>query len=128
MRNLISLSKEFEQAIMKDKEITAVLIFGSYARGEKYKDIDLCVILDKKYPNLKMSKKRVALLKYLSKDIDLHIFQQLPVYIRIRVIKDGKISLCKNEDSLYKIAFDTIKEFGLFENFYNAYLENVKNG
>lgn len=32
----------------KDKNILAVIAFGSFARGEKYRDIDVCIVLNKK--------------------------------------------------------------------------------
>ena len=96
--------------------------------GEKYRDIDICVVLDKKYSNLEMSRKRVKYLSLLSNKYDLHIFQQLPIYIKIRVLKDGKVLFCRNEDRLYEIAIFTMKEFGSFEKIYNMYLDKVKNG
>ncbi len=111
----------------KDKKVMAVALFGSslYRKG---RDIDLCLFLDKKYTNLEMSKKRLDYLKEVSDKIDIQIFQQLPIYIRIRIIKECKILLEKNSDFLYGIAFDTIKEFKLYEKLYFMYLEEVKNG
>ncbi|MBI2652452.1 nucleotidyltransferase domain-containing protein, partial [Candidatus Woesearchaeota archaeon] len=36
--------------IKKDKEVIAIILFGSYARKKEYAgDIDLCIMLDKKY-------------------------------------------------------------------------------
>ena len=69
-------------------------------------------------------------LKYLSDflDLDISIFQQLPIYIRKRVIKEGKILLMKDFDELYDIVIDTIKEFDDFKKIYKMYLEGVMNG
>ncbi len=108
----------------KDKHAIAVALFGSSVNG-KGRDIDICIFLDKKYSNLEMSRKRLG---YLDGDIDVQIFQQLPVYIRSDIIKKGKILFCKNTDLLYGFAFDTIKEFGFFKKLYDMYLEEVKNG
>ncbi|MBI2629629.1 nucleotidyltransferase domain-containing protein [Candidatus Pacearchaeota archaeon] len=121
IKNVIELAE-------KDEKIMAVFLFGSAARGEQYRDIDLCLVLDKKYSNLEMSKKRLEYLSIAKDKVDIQIFQQLPVYIRIRVIKEGKILLCKNEDNLYELAFENIKEFGFYEKLYNLYLERVENG
>ena len=124
--------KEIKQKICnivkKDKEVIAILLYGSYARKENYRDIDICLVLDKKYPNLYMSKKRLYYLKKLPNIIDLQIFQQLPVYIRIRILKEDKIVLSKNTERLYEIAFETLKEFNSYEKLYNMYLGNVENG
>ena len=46
------LSKIIEKA-KKDKDILAVSVFGSFARGEKYNDIDICLFLKEKKTNLK---------------------------------------------------------------------------
>lgn len=118
------IKKEFAQ----DKQIIAVLLFGSAARGEPHRDIDLCIVLDKKYSNLEMSNKRIHYSGSLPDKFDVHIFQQLPLYIRQRILKDGKVLLCKNEMLLYNLASQTIKEFNLYEKGYNLYLEKVLNG
>ena len=45
--NVNILNEKFKRAIMKDKKIVAVLVFGSYAKGEETNksDIDLLVVL-----------------------------------------------------------------------------------
>jgi len=107
----------------KRQKILAVIIFGSYARKEKYSDIDICIVLDDINP-AQYSKKR---LDYLAKfpALDIHIFQQLPIYIKIRVLKEGKVIHCKNDDKLYDIAIRTMKMFELYKPIYNTYLEGV---
>ena len=45
----------------KDKQVIAVALFGSSLNG-KGRDIDICIILDRKYSNLEMSKKRLYFL------------------------------------------------------------------
>lgn len=124
--NLLNL--EAINKIKKDKEVIAVLLFGSFARGEQNKDIDICLILDKKYDAPYMFQKRLDYIKLLSEKYDVQVFQQLPLYIRIRILKDGKTIMCKDEELLYEIAFLTIKEFESFEKAYNMYLDKVKNG
>lgn len=121
-----NIKKIIEKA-KKDNEIAAVALFGSSLKG-KGRDIDICIFLDKKYSNIQMSKKQLGFLKELDQNIDIQIFQQLPIYIRARIIGGCKILLDKNSDLLYNIAFDTIKEFGFFKKTYENYLREVKNG
>lgn len=128
MDNESILSKRFSSLIKKDKEIIAVLLFGSFARKEPYRDIDICIVLDKKYKNLEMSRKALQYASLLPGKFDISIFQQLPLYIRIRVLKEGMAIFCRDESLLYNLAYSTIKEFNLFEKHYNAYLERVRNG
>jgi len=116
----------------QDKDIIAVLLFGSTAREEQHpkSDIDICLVLipqKKPYNNLYMSHKR---LKYLSQsDMDIQIYQQMPLYIKTRILKEGKILFVKNENLLYDIAIKTVKEFEDFKHIYNSYLEEVaRNG
>jgi len=109
-----------------DKKVIAVALYGSSLNGNGH-DIDICIFLDKKYSNLEMSQKRLEFLKSFD-SFDIQIFQQLPIYIRNRILKEGKILFCKNLDLLYEIYFATIKEFNFFEKLYNMYLEEVKHG
>ncbi len=110
----------------RDKDVLAVIIFGSYARGEKHRDIDVCIVLKKELSNYLMSKKR---LDYSSvSGLDIHIFQQLPLYIRVRVLKEGRVLLCKDIDMLYDLASLTVREFAYFRPRYKEYLKAVKHG
>jgi len=110
----------------KDKEILAVIVFGSYARGERHRDVDVCLVLNKMLENGAMSMKR---LEYVSEfGLDIHVFQQIPLYIRVRVLKEGKILFCRDIDALYDMAIGTAKEFGYFKPIYESYLEAVKHG
>lgn len=118
--------KELIQMAKGDKEILAVIIFGSFARREKFEDIDICLVLDKKYDSLKMSRKALKL--SVSKNFDVHVFQQLPLYLKPRILREGKIIFCRNRDALYDIAFLAIKEFEDFKPIYQAHMEAVMNG
>ena len=57
----------------------------------------------------------------------LQIFQQLPMYIRTRVLK-GKVIFCRDEKVLYEVAIQTIKEFEDYEKIYDEYLQDVARG
>jgi len=121
IENILNKSK-------KDKDILAVALFGSYARGEPYRDIDICIFLKKKLSNLEMSNKRIKLLSIVNNKLDIQIFQQLPLYIRTRILKEGKIILSKNLNNLYELAFLTIKEFDSYKQLYYMCLKEVENG
>ncbi len=108
----------------KDKNILAVIVFGSFARKEKYRDIDVCLVLNKKMEKIEMSKTRLNYIKDFP-SFDTQIFQQLPLYIRIRILKEGKILFCNNMNLLYDMAFATIREFGDYKHIYDSYLEGV---
>jgi len=110
----------------KDLEILAVILFGSHSRGEAEgtSDLDVCLVLpNKRYDPLYLSGKKLEYLKM--GPIDAHVFQQLPLYVRRRVIKEGRVLFVRDEDSLYEIAFRTAQAFEDFKGRYYYYLEQV---
>lgn len=117
--------KKISEKARNDGDVLAVMLFGSYARNEKFSDIDVCVVLKQgKFDRLFLSKKR---LEYLTAfpNMDIQIFQQLPLYIKMRVLKEGKTIFCRNEDLLYDLSFSTIRQFEYFKPRYLSYLEGV---
>lgn len=118
-----SLMQELKAEIRKDKQAIVAFLFGSKARGEKGRDVDICLVLDRKYSVLEMSRKRAS---YSALPADIHVYQQLPLYIRQRILKEGKIIYCANEELLYDIAFLTIKEFDTYEKAYTTYLDAME--
>ena len=107
-----------------DEAVLAVMLFGSEARGEATaaSDVDVCLVLQPRAAEQRAEKR----LEYLGEfDLDLHVFQALPLPIRRRVLKEGRILLSKDEDALYDLALRTAKEFDDFRHIYQAYLEAV---
>jgi predicted nucleotidyltransferase len=85
-----------------DPEILAVILFGSSVRDEMTatSDIDICLVLHLgESARLALSRKR---LENAESDIDVQIFQFLPIYIRRRVLKEGKVLFCRDEEELYE--------------------------
>ena len=125
MKKIEDLLKKLIALVENDKDILAILIYGSYARGEKYRDIDVCLVQDEKSA-ANAFEKRLEYSRY--ENLDVNIFQSLPLYIRIRILKEGTIKHCKDENALYDIAIKTVKEFELFQPKYQLYLEGVASG
>ena len=126
---MTNVDKQLERLLsqaQKDSEILAVLLFGSTARdeGTAASDVDVCLLLQpRKYDSLTLSQKNLAYLQ--GNDLDVHIFQQLPLYIRQRVLKEGKVLFARDLDTLYALAFRTAQEFEDFKPIYRAYLAEV---
>ena len=130
------VTKEPEKDLMallersrRDPRVLAVILFGSRARGESDpgSDVDVCLVLEPRaYDDLTLSRIKLDYLKDF--DLDVHVFQQLPLYIRRRVLKEGKVLFCRDEDKLYDLAFRTIQEFEDFKHIYRDYLEEVARG
>ncbi len=107
-----------------DQRVLAVIVFGSFVRGEKHRDVDVCVVL---VPGLQDANVW-EILPERPADIDLSIFSDLPLYVRSRVVKEGEILLNKDYNLLFDIYRQTIKDFVLFEPHYKMFLEAVKSG
>jgi predicted nucleotidyltransferase len=112
----------------QDVDVLAVLLFGSVARGEQTagSNLDVCLVLVPRstpYERAFLSHKRLEYLTYFN--LDVHIFQALPLYIRSRVLKEGQVLFVRDEDLLYAIAFRTAQAFEDFKPIYYRYLEQV---
>lgn len=123
---------EIERLLIKarqDTDVLAVLLFGSAARRQEktpLSDVDICLVLvqqTKPYERTPLSRKRLEYLMHF--DLDVHVFQQLPLYIRRRVLKEGRVLFVRDEDLLYELAFRTAQAFEDFKHIYYGYLEQV---
>ena len=112
-----------------DPEVLAVLLFGSAARGEEgpASDVDVCLVLEARaYSRREMAEKRLSYLGDV--DLDVQVLQALPLHIRRRVLKEGSVLFCRNEDALYEVAFATVRAFERFKRVHESYLNEVARG
>lgn len=113
----------------QDPEVLGVILFGSQARRDAgpRSDIDVCLVLEPGVPSgLSASRKRV---EYpAGRDLDLTIFQQLPLYLRGRILKEGLVVFVRDEDRLYGLAVRTARAFEGFYHHYRRYLDTVARG
>jgi predicted nucleotidyltransferase len=100
--------KKIVEELKKIKAVKCVYLFGSYAVRKQlpFSDIDICVIADK------ISKKEEGkILSLASKKVQISLFNELPIYIKFKVLKEGKLLFNKDEEFLHKIVFSTVKEY-----------------
>ena len=114
--------------VRQDEDVLAVFLFGSVARKEQtpLSDMDICLVLmpqSTPFEPLALSRKRLDYLKHTL--LDIQIFQQLPLYVRRRVLKEGQVLFVRNETLLYELAFRTAQAFEDFKGIYASYLEEV---
>jgi predicted nucleotidyltransferase len=114
--------------VKQDGEVLAVIIFGSAARDEQapFSDVDICLVMmppPKPSGLAGLSYKRLEYMK--DNSFDVRIFQQLPLYIRVRVLREGRILFVRDENQLYELAFRTAQAFEDFKHIYYGYLEEV---
>ena len=76
--------------------------------------------------SLEMSRVRLA---YLAEGAgDIVIFQQLPLHMKSRVLKEGRVLFVRDEDALYGVAIRAARAFEGFRHRYRAYLDEVARG
>lgn len=111
------ISKE----IAKNKNVKAVYLFGSYATGniKPLSDIDLCVI-----GNLK-ERDKIKISGYSSDNLDVSFFDELPIYIKFRVFRDGKPLLIKDENYLNLVKKITLNQYRDFKPIINKRIKEV---
>lgn len=133
------LEKILSQA-KSDEDILAVILYGSRVNDSREEtqdsDLDICLVLKEK-GGAKNRKKEGTFfshkrLDYLSEidpaGIDIQIFQQLPIYIRKRILEEGSVRYRRDRERLYELAYRTIQEYQDFEPRLREYLKGVKNG
>jgi predicted nucleotidyltransferase len=102
-------------------KIEFIILYGSslglYHLNDS--DIDICLYIDDEKKNLSII--RLELLKKFNEKFDIQMFQLLPLYVQIEVLK-GKVLYVKDEDRIYEIANETIDEY---EEFYPFYLDYI---
>jgi len=122
VKHLVSLARD-------DRRVLAVLLFGSRARGDATaaSDVDLCLVLDRRHGDPRSPSE--MRLEYLTQsDLDVQVFQELPLFLRCRVLKEGEILFCRDEEKLYDVAFETARRFEDFRHIHDEYLEAVAGG
>ena len=122
----MSKLKSIVEKARKDGDVLAVIVYGSFARGEQYRDLDACVVLKpKSYGRLSLSQKKLRYLSAAPHGVDVKILQQLPAYIQKRVFAEGKVVYAKDRKVLFDVAVDTHRMFEDYKPIYEEYLKGV---
>ena len=103
--------QKIAKKMSKIKGVDAVFLFGSYATGKNnaLSDIDLCVFG-------KLSEKaKEEVLRFSSEKLDISLFDELPIWIKTRVFRDGKPLINKNEKKIREMVFRTMHEWEDFK-------------
>ena len=110
-----------------DKKIKFIVLFGSHANGyaNSKSDIDLAIYYDSDKKS--RAKFRIKVLGKLTDSYDIQIFQDLPLYVRIEVLK-GKVLYNNIYQDTFDIYMDTINEYERFKPRLDMYYKAVEAG
>lgn len=94
--------------LQKYPKVQAIYLFGSHARKDAgpLSDIDICVIAFGVSEKMKYD-----ILGHASDKVDLVLFEDLPLTIRVRVFKEGRVLFVRNKRLLDDLMWRTMKEF-----------------
>jgi len=97
---LTNLKKDLEEI---KNNVFAILIYGSYAVGDfnTRSDVDACVVLknnDKE--EIKNIYRKILRISSKNEKYDIRIFEQMPLFMKNQVIKNGKIIHVKDKAGL----------------------------
>lgn len=120
------MDKEIKLFMKKLKEmpdfdrVKFVILFGSKAEGRARKDSDYDLAVY--YEGNKAERFTFRLKASEDEKFDVHIFQDLPLYVRKEVLK-GKILYAEDLSFVYDVAYETIKAFEDFKKYYYDYIK-----
>ena len=102
-------------ALPGSENVEFIFLYGSAAIGKSHagSDIDLCIYYsgtDQEAYKFLLS----AMSTVDSNILDIKLFRQLPLYIRIDVLK-GRLLYSRDNPKVYEIAYDTLREYDEFE-------------
>lgn len=116
-RTMVDLAEV--EAVLQAGGAYAAIVYGSYARGEDYNDVDVAVFTDGGLDGA---------IRELPTQVDLHRFQDLPMYVRHRVLAEGERLFCTDEDRFYDTVLSFVRAYEDYRPLYEEYLEGVKAG
>jgi hypothetical protein len=114
-------SKQIEQRLAKyasDKGISALYLFGSSAIGKRtaLSDIDIAILLPEDFPKERYFDKQLEMIAELMEllhedDIDLIVLNEAPPLLKHRVITQGKMVFCRDEQLRNRFEAKAILEY-----------------
>lgn len=106
------------EKLSKNKKVEAIILFGSYAREEEnsLSDIDVCVV------GRNLSREDITSCSDL---LDISLFERLPLAVKFRALKEGKVLFERNEGFIDMLKVETAKRYLDFKFVINKYCEEV---
>jgi predicted nucleotidyltransferase len=138
-RNLINLiENDLIFVFKKDKNIVAVYLFGSYAKGtvSYLSDVDLGILFEDKFTYKELINKYNFYFHQISNilktnEVDLIILNEAQPSFAYEIIKEGKLLYCNDEEKLKIFIEKTVKEYldtsSIREEYYFHLRERIRN-
>jgi len=112
---LVGCALERLKTVEGFERVRFIILYGSVAEGRarESSDVDLCIYFDGDREEGERFR-FFALSELFDDRYDIQIFRNLPLYVRVEVLR-GRVIYCSDERFLYDTALDTIREFDAFK-------------
>ncbi|NIQ07936.1 MAG: nucleotidyltransferase domain-containing protein [Candidatus Korarchaeota archaeon] len=116
MKSKKNVQKALERIKSLDTNVKVqfVILYGSMVKNKTTDISDIDIAIGYAGSPEERFRFRMNVLGELPKQFDVHIFQDLPLYIKKDVL-DGKVLYSRDTSELYEIALHTIQDFAFFE-------------
>lgn len=108
----------------KKKAIKFIVLYGSVAENKQTPLSDIDVAIYYEGNKKERFKFRIKALGELPDNVDLQIFQDLPLYVKKEVLS-GKILFYRDYDFIFDCFREVITEFNTFEKYYDEYISQI---
>lgn len=100
--------EKFVSEVKRIKGTLAIYVFGSYSTGKMHElsDVDVCVVGD-----FSLQEREDILFGEFSDLFDISFLKDLPIWIKIRVLGEGKVLFVRNELALNLIKKNVLSEY-----------------
>lgn len=128
--NRESLINKIKDYLLKNENIIAIILFGSYARKTENinSDIDIAIKLNKPISKKELFQLKLNLEDLVNKDVDLLNLDEIADGIRYEILINGETLYARNEFyfELYKLQM--YREYLELNESRMQIIENLKNG
>lgn len=119
------MEEEIKKAIInisKIKRVDAVYLFGSFLTGKmnKFSDVDICVI-----GKLSENEKYRVRSEFLSDKYDVCFFNSLPIWIQMRIFKEGKMLFSRDNEKIRRMKMITLRGYLDFKYSINKFSKEI---
>lgn len=114
--------EELVRKARADNDIVAVILFGSYARGdEDFRDIDIALLLKKGKKDYIKKKAEY----WISDVFDVSVLNELPLQVASRVLEEGKPLYVSDPTELENFSLKIVREWSDFKPLYSEAISSV---
>ena len=95
-----ALKEDFKE-LAKDKEVHAILAFGSFVSGANTarSDVDVCIVAQAVQDKVEML---CRAWRQVGGKYDLWLFEELPLYIQAEILQNHQIIYCSDVPALFE--------------------------